>query len=57
MFNVFLFCFVFKKTQNEHPRLEDAEKDTIYRAETDTSLNTESTRVKFDLAFLQYCEN
>lgn len=32
-------------------------KDTVYGAETDTSLDIEATRAKFDLAFLQDCEN
>lgn len=32
-------------------------KDTVYGAETDTSLDIEATRAKFDLAFLRDCEN
>lgn len=32
-------------------------KDTVYEAETDTSLDIEATRAKFDLAFLQDGEN
>lgn len=31
-------------------------KDTVYEAETDTSLDNEATRAKFDLEFLQDCE-
>lgn len=32
-------------------------KDTVYEAKTDTSLDIEATRAKFDLAFLQDGEN